>query len=974
MLKALYKLFGKDRGETTPNVRVLPLHDIEDEDIPRYPPFAKGLPVAQLDRILATQAELIEKVRNSLGFTVEEFNRLVLPVIQRYAAFVHLLPASESHHHRGAGGLFRHGLEVAFWSSQASESVIFSIEGTPRERRDNEPRWRLASCFSGLLHDVGKPLSDVSITDKNGVITWNPYSESLYDWASRHDIDRYFIRWRDKRHKRHEQFSLLAVDRIIPANTREFLSVSGPSIIEAMLEAIAGTSVNQPVAKLMLAADQESVARDLRQSRLNVDEFSYGVPVERYVFDAIRRLVKTGKWKVNEPGARVWHLHQGVFIAWKQLGELYDLISHDKIPGIPRDPDTLADILIERGFAIPNTVTEKGERAYYRYWEVLPEILQEGSASVKILMLRLESNDLVFTSEPPAVTKAEVIGDVAGVEIKFTDPDSDSAEQDSAVNEQGEDESVLSSNVLAAAQEADKALADIGFGDVMSLMGDLSHEDNDMRGLPSVQGDRVEDSPNETQSTSPDSKGEEISPQEIAQSAPPLDLNNPLKALQDVTWDFSHDGVTSEQNPPSPTNPSTMAQVAIEQSDSNDPGQLPEWAVETIPMSFGGVTDPIPEDNSPQYMTGVDEIPSPSERAILLELLTTYGEATELLKRAILPVLEGKSTLGEVICLIKGQVVVLYPDGASSIGVPSEVLSSLYQAGAIDTDPCMPNRKVRDFDGVKAIALEERLSNAIVAAIKEAESSMRGYQGVFVAPAQLKEQALAALVSLPKGQDKTATTLGSATAPSQSGSVLEKQSKRRKRRAQRAAKDDEGTEKAIHDRDSITSRQRSQSRSALAELSADTQQPVDSEKQNIAHLPVREKRFEPIERLAQQPTSQDKVAQVAVSDLDAEWAIQAKRKGPPEDLPEDIFLPPKLKPEQAIEMLKEMIQKRSGRWLVSSVEEQDGYLVTSARSLDVIADSGLGVSKFILSGVLSRAQNRPVLKKIDGKLYLEVNK
>ncbi|MDA1379305.1 TraI domain-containing protein [Plesiomonas shigelloides subsp. oncorhynchi] len=52
---------------------------------------------------------------------------------------------------------------------------------------------------------MGKPLSDVSITDKDGSITWNPYSESLHDWAHRHKIDRYFIRWRDKRHKRHEQ-------------------------------------------------------------------------------------------------------------------------------------------------------------------------------------------------------------------------------------------------------------------------------------------------------------------------------------------------------------------------------------------------------------------------------------------------------------------------------------------------------------------------------------------------------------------------------------------------------------------------------------------------------------------------------------------------------------------------------------------------------------------------------------------------
>ena len=81
-------------------------------------------------------------------------------------------------------------------AAQASESVIFSIEGTPKQRRDNEPRWRLASCFSGLLHDVGKPLADVSITDKNGVVTWNPYFESLHDWAGRNHVDRYFIRWR----------------------------------------------------------------------------------------------------------------------------------------------------------------------------------------------------------------------------------------------------------------------------------------------------------------------------------------------------------------------------------------------------------------------------------------------------------------------------------------------------------------------------------------------------------------------------------------------------------------------------------------------------------------------------------------------------------------------------------------------------------------------------------------------------------
>lgn len=441
MLAALSRIFGKP---APPKNSKLVSVDLDDEEIPRYPPFAKGLPVAPIDRVIATQAELIERIRSALGFSRDEFATLVLPVIHRYAEFVHLLPASESHHHRGAGGLFRHGLEVAFWAAQASEAVIFSMEGSPRERRNNEPRWRLASCFAGMLHDVGKPLSDVSVSDKDGNLIWDPYVSSLYGWADSNSIDRYFLRWRQNRHKRHERFSTLAIHTILPTEVIQYLSGGGTEVMFALLEAISGGGMNQPVTRLMMRADQESVTRDLKNSRLDVDGFAYGVPVERYVFDAIRRLVKTGKWKVNEPGARVWHLHQGVFITWRQLGDLYELIEREKIPGIPRDPDTLADILIERDFAVPyQKVGDEGEVAQYRYWDFYPDLLQEGREphSVKLLGLRLDSHELVFTTEPPPPVKAEVVGDRGALEIEFEDLD-----RDSAVAAESEDDSLADTN------------------------------------------------------------------------------------------------------------------------------------------------------------------------------------------------------------------------------------------------------------------------------------------------------------------------------------------------------------------------------------------------------------------------------------------------------------------------------------------------------------------------------------------------
>lgn len=996
MQKALNLIFGGRGGavDTTLSDRLLPLKDMDDEDIPRYPPFAKGLPVAPLNKVMATQAELIEKVRNSLGFNIGDFNQLVLPVIQRYAAFVHLLPASESHHHRGAGGLFRHGLEVAFWASQASESVIFSIEGTPRQRRDNEPRWRLASCFSGLLHDVGKPLSDVSITDRDGSITWNPYSESLHDWANRHGIDRYFIRWRDKRHKRHEQFSLLAVDRIIPAVTREYLSNSGPSIMEAMLEAISGTSVNQPVTKLMLRADQESVSRDLRQSRLDVDEFSYGVPVERYVFDAIRRLVKTGKWKVNEPGAKVWHVKQGVFIAWKQLGDLYDLISHDKIPGIPRDPDTLADILIERGFAIPNTVQEKGERAYYRYWEVLPEMLQEAAGAVKILMLRLESNDLVFTTEPPAAVVAEVVGDVEDAEIEFVDPEDGEDDTDVEL-----DNPAQSNSMLDAELEAEKALAGLGFGDAMDMLRSTSPDNNntepaaensdakaDKTGSPKANKKqrpaKVNGANNDTSkqtTTKPEVETETLSPQDIAKNAPPLSNDNPLKALIDVGGglcdegiDFPFDAFSSTPVTASVNEPKTeLTKVSIEDDtqpdfaaqvqkplqggnvfDSTGGEEPPGWTLEPLPMFFDAEQQ-FTADLAPSQLQQDDtEEVSKDAKTNLLELLAGYGDAKSILEMAIMPVLEGKKTLGEVICLMKGQAVILYPEGARSLGAPSEVLTMLSQENAIVPDPIMPSRRVRDFSGVKAIVLADMISEAIVAAIKEAEALVGTYQDVFE-------------LTPPNAPPKK--------------DVMEKAKNAQKKPYQ------------AHDKQQLQLQLQKGAVSSKTKEASDKGKPLvtnsDSsagavsqgeEKQNLSRLPKRDAQPKALEAKPQVAT--DRILNFVELTEPVENEVREfelpKAKTNPKDIKDEDFLPSGagMTPEKAIQMLKEMIMNRSGKWIVTPVMQEGGTLVTSAKALDMIDGENFGFSKHVLLGTLSRAQRLPKLKKREGKLYLEVDK
>jgi conjugal transfer pilus assembly protein TraI len=373
-----------------------------EEEIPRYPPFMKGLPAAPVERILASQVELIKAIEHALSLPADLYQTIAEPVIARYAAFSHLLPASESHHHRGAGGLFRHGLEVAHWATQAAQGCLFATHATPRERKEQELRWRLAVCFAGLLHDIGKPVSDIAVVDREGKQLWNPCEENLTDWASQHGIDCYFLRWRENRHKRHEQFSALVIERVLTRASRTYLLSPGPDIMQVMLEAIHGLDRGAKLYELVMAADRKSVERDLKAHYHTVDS-AMGMPVEKYLFDAMRRLIKSGHWLANEKGARIWRFKEGIHIVWRTgAQDIVDLLAKDKVPGIPRDEDTLADILIERGLAIPKTLPDG---RHYRYWRMQPPGLD-----VVLYMLRLASTELIYSNEPPVT--------IEGIEVE----------------------------------------------------------------------------------------------------------------------------------------------------------------------------------------------------------------------------------------------------------------------------------------------------------------------------------------------------------------------------------------------------------------------------------------------------------------------------------------------------------------------------------------------------------------------------
>lgn len=373
-------------------------------DIPRYPPFTEGLPAATPEALLSTQESLIRQLKHELAMTPQQNKALVDPLLLSYASFVHLLPASKAHHHRGAGGMLRHGLEVALWATRGFHGRIIDGHESGERRKILEPRWRLAVAVAGLCHDIGKTAYDVVVADETGRKVWDVYGGLLSEWIEEEQLDRYFISWRSGRgHKVHERFGHLLTMRVIPRQVLSYLNEADPRIIAVMHETIAGQipkGAAKVVYELVMAADQRSVQRDTKGQRIADSDSALGVPVAKYLVDAMKRLIEQGKWRANYEDQPLWVTGSGVYLNWDQaVPQIIDLLLADGVSGIPRSQDSVAESLSDFD-VIQKQVTSDGTESYYL--PIAPEKLCSKKKVHEFKAVELTSLDILFDGPHPA--------------------------------------------------------------------------------------------------------------------------------------------------------------------------------------------------------------------------------------------------------------------------------------------------------------------------------------------------------------------------------------------------------------------------------------------------------------------------------------------------------------------------------------------------------------------------------------------
>ena len=126
-----------------------------------YPSVDPGVPVRSADSIVAGHQDLISRIKLCYGAERKAFEADLLDPIRNYAGFVNLLPATPDNFFSEVGGLFRLGLEVAFYSLQGTDGHIVSGRSTISTRRQLEPRWRHATFIAGLCCELHRTLSQI---------------------------------------------------------------------------------------------------------------------------------------------------------------------------------------------------------------------------------------------------------------------------------------------------------------------------------------------------------------------------------------------------------------------------------------------------------------------------------------------------------------------------------------------------------------------------------------------------------------------------------------------------------------------------------------------------------------------------------------------------------------------------------------------------------------------------------------------
>jgi len=327
---------------------------------------ANQLPIlsgAELVQRTGTQG-LLEEVRTRMGLAPQNWDRDVVPLVHRFAEFVQLLPASESHHHAQPGGLLIHAMECAAGAAALRHGYKLPLNAAPEEQIRLGSVWGYGVLVAALLHDVGKPVADVVISlygaqPAQALGHWNGLAGSMLAARTMVQASHYTVEFPAVRdYGAHARLPASLLHALVPEAGLQWLATD-PTLMRELLGYLDGSDNGKPGAlrEIVTKADMRSVADNLMKGSRTRFASARSLPLIERLMSGLRALLAEGHVAFNRPGAPAFVVPDGQHL-WMVAGAAADqtrkLLEQREerlagAAGIPADNTRLFDTWAEYG-------------------------------------------------------------------------------------------------------------------------------------------------------------------------------------------------------------------------------------------------------------------------------------------------------------------------------------------------------------------------------------------------------------------------------------------------------------------------------------------------------------------------------------------------------------------------------------------------------------------------------------------------